>query len=74
MLTIFSRALLLADIPQAELIRAKNKLKNAGIFFEYKTKTTRSAGRLFKQKQNELYAVYVRKCDYTQAKKVMERG
>lgn len=72
MLTIFSRALLAADISSEELVRAKNKLKNSGIAFEVKSRKLFAEGKA--NKPTEVYAVFVRKCDYTQAKKTMERG
>ncbi|MDO4543439.1 MAG: hypothetical protein Q4C01_02700 [Clostridia bacterium] len=69
MLTIFNRALLLVDISKEELVRAKTKMKNAGISIEIKTRRNEQKG-----KSADLYAVYVRKCDYTEARKVWERG
>ncbi|MDD3401464.1 MAG: hypothetical protein PHT58_07560 [Eubacteriales bacterium] len=74
MLTIFSRALLVADISQEELARTKGKLKNAGVAFEVKSRKVNTGDKSLRTKPAELFAVYVRKCDYTQAKKTMERG
>ncbi|MDO4564361.1 MAG: hypothetical protein Q4C04_01960 [Clostridia bacterium] len=72
MLTIFSHALLLVDCTREEILRAKAKMKNAGIAYEIRVR--RNQKKDAQGKASELYAMYVRKCDYTEAKKVMERG
>lgn len=68
MLTIFNRVAVAKDINRESLQRLEQKLKNASIYHEVKTKPSTI------KKPNPLFALYVNINNYARAKKIIERG